>query len=84
MKTTSIQVQRLDAPRDTTSWSIEGPPGERLLTARMLLEIRRNVVEEVRQLRAYAAHAPDDQRELKRVLDATADRLEGIVGGAPL
>lgn len=81
MTTPPVQVQRPDAPRDTTSWSIEGPPGERLLTARMLLEIRRKVLVEIEQLRAYAAESHID--ELRRVLHDAADRLDGIIGGAP-
>lgn len=60
------------------------PPGEGLLTEALLLEIRRNVIEEIRQLRAYADEAPEHQGELKRVLNATADRLEAIIGGAPV
>lgn len=57
-------------------------PGEGLLTAKLLLEFRRNVVEEVRLMRAYAAESHVE--EVQRVLNATADRLEGIIGGAPV
>lgn len=83
-----VTVQRPEPPRSTAIESRPGlylqPPGEALLTAQLLLEIRRKIVEEVRQLRAYAADAPEHQGELRRVLEATADRLEGIVGGAPV
>lgn len=81
-----VVTVRPDAPRDTTIVSRPGlyleQPGEALLTARMLLEMRRKIQKEADDLRAYAEDCFDE--ETRRVCVATADRLEEIIGGAPV
>lgn len=56
-------------------------PGEGLLTAMLFLEMRRKVLAEIEQLRQYAAESHVE--EVRRVLTATADRLEDIIGRVP-
>lgn len=82
-----VTVQRPEAPRSTEvterwqgGWYDR--PGEGLLTAKMLLEMRRKIRIEANDLRAYAEHTTDDLT--RRVCNATADRLDDIIGGAPV
>lgn len=79
-----VTVQRPDAPRDTRTVFVydDKPLSEKLLTAKMLLEMRRKILDEATGLREYAKHAHNDP--VRRICISTAERLEDIIGGAPV
>lgn len=83
-------VRRINAPTWPTVKvpSVLRPDSPEVLAAKMLREFRRKVLDEARELRAYIAEADVDEKrradELRRVCSATADRLEQIVGSAPV
>lgn len=80
-----VRIVRPDAPRDTElRVSPVAPLSEYALSRLapdMLREFRRKVQAEAEAMRAYAVDSTND--ELARVLLASAERLEAIIGTVP-
>ena len=79
----AVEIVRPDAPRDTGAHDVQyhqltGPE----LRDMLLWEIRRKITREIEDLRAYAFDSHSD--EVRRVFTDTADRLDDIIGAAPV